>query len=130
MPKLRSGRHFGLEPSSLADAAFTGTDEQIYAFVIAYRLEVRTPADLAAFMPVIYFEEGQGKPPDAPTYRSGFRVRDVLKGGAGWTSDEIDELGAWLKNDERLAVWLECHFDEIDHAISNSPLWNSALMDI
>lgn len=78
MPKLKSGRHFGLEPRSLEDGATTGTSEQMYAFILAYRLKVKTPEDICDFLPVIYFKEGEGEPPNAPAYRSGFLVRDVL----------------------------------------------------
>lgn len=128
MPKLKSGRHFGLEPRSLAAGATTGTSPQMYAFIVAYRLEVRTPDDLANFMPVIYFKEGEGEPPNAPMYRSGFLVKDVLAGKAEWSSDEIEELKLWLKTNEPLRDWLKANFTEIDLEIRNSALWNSEFM--
>lgn len=129
MPQLKSGRRFGLEPRSLADGATTGTSEQMYAFVLTYRLEVHTPEDLCGFLPVIYFKEGEGDPPNAPAYRSGFYVTDVLEGKAGWSEDEIDELKAWLAGNEQLKAWLKKNFVEVDLAIRNSPLWNSEFMN-
>ncbi len=128
MPKLKSGRHFGLEPRSLAVGATTGTSAQMYAFVIAYRLEVQTPADLANFLPVIYFKEGEGEPPNAPMYRSGFLVKDVLAGKANWSIDEVEELRLWLETNESLKAWLTENFAEVDREIRNSPLWKSEFM--
>ena len=128
MPKLKSGRHFGLEPRSLTSGATTGSSTQMYAFIVAYRLEVQTPDDLANFLPVIYFKEGEGEPPNAPMYRSGFLVKDVLSGKADWSSDEIEELKLWLKTNEALKEWLNANFTEVDREIRNSPLWNSEFM--
>jgi hypothetical protein len=128
MPKLRSGRHFGLETVNLAEGARTGTNEQMYAFVVAYRLSVSKPQDLCQFLPVIYFKEGEGEPPNAPMYRSEFLVKNVVEGKAGWSPEEIEELQQWLLTNEDLQSWLEVNFEEINEAIKNSPLWDSELM--
>jgi hypothetical protein len=129
MPQLKSsGRHFGLDTGALLDATRTGTDEQKYTFVLSYRLSVAKPQDLCNFLPVIYFKDGEGAPPNAPMYRSGFLVKDVMEGRAGWSVEEVEELTRWLKTDERLQSWLEVHFEEIGAAIRSSPLWKSDLM--
>ncbi len=128
MPKLKSGRQFGLEQRSLAAGATTGTSEQMYAFVVAYRLEVQKPADLAMFLPVIYFKADKGEPPNAPAYRSGHLVRDVLAGNAGWSEDEIEELKSWLNTNVPLMNWLNENFAEINREIQSSPLWSSEFM--
>ena len=128
MPKLKSGRNFGLEQRSLAVEATTGTSEQMYAFVVAYRLEVHKQEDLAKFLPVIYFITDEGEPPNAPSYRSGYLVKDVLAGEAGWSEEEVEELKSWLSTDVPLKKWLDENFAEINREIQNSPLWNSELM--
>jgi hypothetical protein len=128
MPKLKSGRHFGLAPSNLAHAATSGTPEQMYAFALTYRLEVKKPEDLCNFLPVIYYKEGEGEPPKAPAYDSGFLVMHVLDGKAGWSEDEINELRKWLSENKKLQDFLEKNFNEIDLAIKNSPLWRSEFM--
>lgn len=128
MPKLKSGRHVGVESSTLLNAVKFGTPEEIYFFVLAYRLSVKGPEDICQILPIIYFEEGQGEPPNAPMYRSGFLVQDVLAGKAGWTAEEISEFDLWLKKNEQLNAWLLANFQEIDEAIKNSLLWNSEFM--
>jgi hypothetical protein len=128
MPKLKSGRHVGLEPRSLLNAVKFGTPEEIYFFVLTYRLSVHGPEDICQILPVIYFEHGQGEPPNAPKYRSGFLVQDVLSGKAGWATEEISEFDLWLKENEPLNAWLSANFQEIDEAIKNSLLWNSEFM--
>lgn len=125
MPKLKSGRHVGIEPSSLLNAVKFGTPEEIYIFVLTYRLSVKGPEDICQILPVIYFEEGQGEPPNAPKYRSGFLVQDVLTGKAGWTAEEISEFYLWMKENEQLNAWLLANFQEIDEAIKSSLLWGS-----
>lgn len=128
MPKLRSGRHFALEQRTSLESAMASSSEEVYALVLLYRLEVKKPEDLALFLPVVYFEEGKGEPPNAPKYRSGFLVMDVLDGKAGWTADESEELMSWIKDNEPLKAVLNKKFAEIDLAIRNSPLWDSDFM--
>lgn len=125
MPKLKSGRHIGVEPARLLDAVKFGTPEEIYFIVLTYRLSVRGPEDIRQILPVIYFDQEKGEPPDAPMYRSGFMVKDVLAGKAGWDADEISEFDSWLKQDKALNAWLSKNFKEIDQAIKSSLLWNS-----
>lgn len=128
MPKLKSGRHIGVEPTSLLNAVKFGTPEEIYFFVLTYRLSVKGPRDICQILPVIYFEEGAGEPPNAPMYRSGFLVQDVLAEKAGWAAEEISEFDLWLKHNEPLNDWLLKNFQEIDEAIKNSLLWESELI--
>lgn len=126
MPKLKTGRHVGVESTSLI-SQLSGTSEQVYAFVLAYRLSVKVPEDLLGVMPVIYFK-GEGGPPDAEPYRSGFLVQDVLLGRAGWTPDEISEFRQWLHTNEQLIAALAADFHAVDEAIRKSPLWDSELI--
>jgi hypothetical protein len=125
MPKLKSGRHVGVEPASLLNTVKFGSPEEIYSFVLTYRLSVHGPEDICQILPVIYFEDGNGEPPNAPMYRSGFSVQDVLSGKAGWTSEEISEFDLWLKENKQLNAWLASNYKEIDEAIKSSLLWNS-----
>ncbi len=129
MPKLKSGRHFALETKSFADRAAKGSDAEMYAFALMYRFQVHGPDDSARFLPVLYFKEGEGEPPDAPVYRSGFTVGDIVDGNAGWSKDEIEELQAWIAKDENVQDWLRKDFEATDLAIRKSPLWESEFMN-
>jgi hypothetical protein len=126
MPKLKSGRHVGVGAEDLV-RQLSGTSEQVYAFVLAYRLSVRKPEDLLGIMPVVYYR-GEGGPPDAEPYRSGFLVQDVLSGKAGWTPDEISEFRQWLETNEQLVATLTADFRAVEEAIRKSPLWDSELI--
>ena len=55
MPKLKSGRHIGVEPVSLLDAIKYGTQEEIYFFSVTYRLTINKHEDIRQTLPVIYF---------------------------------------------------------------------------
>lgn len=125
MPKLKSGRHIGVEPARILDAVKFGSPEEIYFFVLTYRLSVRGPEDIRQILPVIYFDQEKCEPPNAPMYRSGSMVKDVLAGKAGWDADEISEFDSWLKQDKALNAWLLKNFKEIDQAIKSSLLWDS-----
>lgn len=66
-----------------------------------------SPRRMADYLDVIYFEEGQGTPPDAPMFSSGHLVVDVIEGRAGWCSDEIQELNDLLSGDPRIVAFLD-----------------------
>lgn len=125
MPQLKSGRHVGIQPQSFVDQINNGTDVNVYAFILAYRFSVHKPADLRNFLMVVYFKEDQGTPPNAPAYHSGFLVRDVLDGKAGWSDEEIEEFRNWLDTNEALNALLTQDFNEINEAIQKSIIWTS-----
>lgn len=128
MPLLSSGRHVAVEPVDLAEFVKFGTDVQVLAFITAYRLQVREPRDIANAFPVFYFKDGEGIPPNAPTYPSGYSVAEVLAGDAGWTEQEISDFTKWLADDPALNCLLRETFNEVHQAIVASPLWDSELM--
>lgn len=128
MPLLSSGRHVAVEPVDFAKFVKFGTDVQVLAFITAYRLEVKEPGDLAKSLQVFYFKDGEGTPPNAPTYPSGYSVDEVLAGKAGWTEQEIREFANWLASDSALNRFLRETFNEVHSAIIASPLWDSELM--
>ena len=109
MPQLASGRRVAVAPIPLLDRIKFGTDDRVYAFIVAYRLEVRRPSDLRPLLPVVYFKEGQPMAPGAPTEDSGHTVRSVLAGDAGWSDEEIREFKNWLEVDVALNAWLRRH---------------------
>ena len=128
MPKLAStGRHVALELRSIASLATEGTDEQLYTFIVTYRLNISAPSDLVQYLPVMYFETDSGIPPDCPRFESGYLVRDVLSGAAGWSPEEIDEFSAWLEHNDVLDDWVAQEFVAVDHAIKTSRYWQSEL---
>jgi hypothetical protein len=127
MPQLKSGRHVALSASPLLDRLSFGSDTSVSAIIVAYRLNVNSPRDLLNFVTVGYFREGEGTPPNAPSYSSGFSVSEVLAGKAGWSQDEIDEFNDWLNSNEKLNVWLEEQFESINIAIRDSLVWETPL---
>jgi len=102
-----------------------GTNEQIYGMVLTYRLSVHGPEDLCRLLPIVYFDESKGIPPNAPMYRSEFSVQDALDGKAGWSDEEIAEFHDWLRSDASLSEWAAEIYQEVDKAIRESPLWDS-----
>lgn len=125
MPQLNTGRHVGVMAHTLIDHVTQGTDASVYAFIVAYRLSVQEAAHLRNLLPVVYFKEVQGIPPNAPAYSSGFLVQDVLAGKAGWLLSEVDEFKTWLESNEPLNNWLTENFAAINQAIQSSIIWQS-----
>ncbi|MCA8967517.1 MAG: hypothetical protein KDC48_21730 [Planctomycetes bacterium] len=123
MPKLSSGRHVAIAPFALVDLFRYAEHEEFYRRVLLFRLRLRKPADLLRSVPVARFDETAGEPPNAPAYRTGFNVADVLDGKAGWTEQEVDEFRHWLDTDPRLPGELQAAFDEINDVIRDSPFW-------
>ena len=125
MPQLKSGRHVALSISPYLDALTAGSDESKYFAVLALRLSANSPQALRDQVVIGYFREGQGTPPDAPSYPSGYCVGDVLEGRSDWSPEEVAELRAFL-DEPRIVRWLQEQWDEIDEAIRNSPVWRRA----
>lgn len=127
MPQLKSGRHVALSASPLLDKIKFGSDASVSYTILAYRFEVSSPQKLRDFLTVGYFREGEGGPLDALSYDSGFLVRDVLAGRAGWSADEVDEFEQWLSTSAPLDAWLVEEFNAINHVIRNSLVWDTPL---
>lgn len=128
MPQLKSGRLVGVSADLLVNAINLGTDESIYAAILAYRLNVSTPTQLKDFLAIAYYREGEGVPLEATAYPSGFLVKDVLAGNAGWRPEEVAEFAEWLDADPRVNAYIEESFQQIGAAILNSPIWSSPLV--
>lgn len=124
MPQLKSGRHVALSASPLIDQLKFGTDVEISAVVIAYRLTISSAHQLRDFLTVGYFREGE-EPPEARSYNSGFLVKDVLAGKADWSQEEIQEFEAWLNANTKLNDWLTEQFNSINVAIRDNLVWDS-----
>lgn len=127
MPQLKSGRHVALSASPYLDALSSEKDESRYFAILALRLHANSPQALRDHLVIGYFVEGQGTPPEAPTYNSGYCVADVLEGRTDWRPDEIKEFRQFL-DEPRLGAWLQAEFEEIDLAIKNSTIWDSELL--
>lgn len=125
MPQLKSGRHIALSASPYLDALSSEKDESRYFAILALRLHANSPQALRDHLVIGYFVEGQGTPPDAPSYNSGYCVADVLEGRSDWSADEVEEFRQFL-DEPRIGDWLQTQFDEIDDAIKNNPVWGSA----
>jgi hypothetical protein len=128
MPTLKSGRSIAVLPHSFVENVTVGSDSSVYAFIVAYRLSVQRADQLLELLPVLYFREGEGSPPNAPTYPSGFLVGDVLAGKAGWALEEIEEFRAWLDTDKAMNKWVADDFIATNIAIQDSPIWKSAFV--
>lgn len=127
MPQLSSGRHFGLAPSPILRLITEGTDESRSYWIMQFRLHIRSPTALRDTLPIVYYRENEGPPPDAPAFPSGLSVTDILSGKSDWTPEEMAEFEAWLLDNPRLEAWTQAAFDEIDEAIKNNSVWQSPL---
>ena len=129
MPMLSSGRHVAVEMHSLAERIRYGEDHLVYGLILMYRLSVSQPTDLYPTLPVVYFRDGEGTPPDAPRYRSGYTVAQVLAGEADWSAEEIAEFRTWLETDPRFLAWLHQTFAENETAIRESIALDGDIQD-
>ncbi len=129
MPQLKSGRHVALSASPYLDALAKEPDESKYFAMLALRVHANSAQALRDHLVIGYFVEGQGTPPDAPSYNSGYCVADVLEGRSDWSADEVEEFRQFL-DEPRIGAWLQAQFDEIDDAIRNNPVWGSELLDL
>ncbi|MCC7182361.1 MAG: hypothetical protein IT509_02175 [Rhodocyclaceae bacterium] len=127
MPQLSSGRHVSLSASPFLDALSSEQDGSRYFAIVALRVHAATPQALRDHLVIGYFVDGQGTPPDAPSYSTGYCVADVLEGRTDWSPDEVDEFRQFL-DQPRFRTWLQARFDEIDEAIRNNPVWGSELL--
>ena len=127
MPRLSSGRHVATSATPFFDAIESDSDTFMYYAILAIRLYASTPAALRDHLPIFYFVEGAGTPPDAPCYYSGYCVSDVLEGRSDWSEKEVEEFRAFLM-EPRFAAWFDDLCVEIDQAIQNSPVWSSELL--
>jgi len=128
MPKLCSGRHVGVTAELLLDRIRYGEDHIIYGTIVAYRLSVHSPAELLRVLPVAYFDESKGEPPNAPAYPSGFTVAQALAGEAGWSAEEIEDFKRWT-GEERVQRWLAEQYAEINAAIRASPALDDDVLE-
>lgn len=129
MPQLKSGRHVTLSVSPYLNALTSGPDESKYFAVVALRLNVSTLGALRDHLVVGYFVEGEGVPPNAHSYNSGYCVADILEGRSNWSSDEVDEFRVFLIEDLNFGPWLQAQFDEINQTIQDNPVWGTELME-
>jgi hypothetical protein len=129
MPQLRSGRHVALSAGPYLDALASGSDESKYFSVVALRLNSATPEALLKHLVVAYFVEGEGSPPHAPSYDSGYCVSDILEGLSDWSPDEVEEFREFLTSEPRFKPWLQAQFEELNQAIKDNPVWGSDLLD-
>lgn len=125
MPQLKSGRHVALSATRYLDALSFGSAEVKLFAIVALRIHAPSPQALCDHLLIEYFREGEGTPPDAPSFDSGYCVADVLEGRAGWRPDEVDELRRIL-DEPRFRGWLQGQFDEIERAIHHDPVLGPA----
>ena len=129
MPQLKSGRHVALSASPYLDALTSGSDESKYFAIVALRLNIATPEALRDHLVVGYFVAGEGIPPNAPSYNSGYCVADVLESRSDWSLDEVEEFRTFLTTEPRFGPWLQAQFDELNQAIQDNPVWGSELLE-
>ncbi len=127
MPQLRSGRHVAISASPYLDVLAAEKDESKYFAAVALRLHASSPETLRKHLVIGYFVEGEGTPPQAPSYNSGYCVADVLEGGTDWSADEVEEFRQFL-DEPRIVIWLQAQFDKVDDAIRDNPVWGSELL--
>jgi|CXWL01.1.fsa_nt_gi hypothetical protein len=127
MPQLKTGRHVALSASPYLDALASEKGESKYFAAVALRLHANTPRALCDHLVVGYFVEGQGTPPHAPSYNSGYCVADVLAGRSDWSVAEVEEFRQFL-DEPRVGIWLQTQFDELNDAIRDNPVWDSELL--
>lgn len=127
MPQLQSGRHVALSISPYLDALTSGPDESRNFANVVLRLNIATPEDLRDHLVVGYFVEGEGAPPAARSYNSGYSVADVLSGCSDWSPDEVEEFRAFLTKDPRFDPWLQDQFDELHQTVRDNSVWGSGI---
>lgn len=130
MPQLRSGRHVAFSASAYLDALASESDESKHFACVALRLHATTPEALRDHLVVCYFIEGEGTPPDAPAYNTGYCIADVLQGRSDWSADDVGELRHFVEHEPRFPPWLQVQFDDIDTAIRDNPIWGSELLKV
>lgn len=127
MPQLTTGRHVAFSVTPYLDALSEGSDDSRYFAISALAMHASTPDALRDHVLICCFIEGEGTPPDAPVYFTGYCIGDVLEGRTDWNPDEVEELRGFVMHGPRFSEWLQDQFDALDSAIRNNPVWNSPL---
>ena len=127
MPQLKTGRHVAFSVNPYLDALSDGSDDSRYFAISTLVMHASTPDALRDHVLICCFIEGEGTPPDAPVYFTGYCIGDVLEGRTDWNPDEVDELRSFVMHEPRFTQWLQGQFDAIDSKIRNNPVWNSPL---
>jgi hypothetical protein len=125
MPQLQSGRHVAVGEPGLIEAITRGDENSALSAIMGSRLSIRSTRDLVALLPVVYFDESQGTPPDCPKYPSGLLVHEVLEGQSDWSDEEVAEFRSWIENHAGLQQWLADYLERLDDAIRNAWIWQS-----
>ena len=120
MPQLQSGRHVAVAEPGLIEAITQGDEYSALAAIMEVRTSIRDTRDLIELLPVVYFDESEGTPPDCPSYFSGLLVREVLEGQSDWSDDEVAEFRSWTRNHAELHQWLADYLERLDDAIRNT----------
>jgi hypothetical protein len=103
-------------------------DAPCYFAIVALRTHVPSIEHLVNHIVIGYFRDGEGTPPDAPNYHSGYCIGDVLEGRSDWTESERNELREFIESEPRFRSWLEVHYADIDIAIRENAVWSSPLL--
>lgn len=128
MPQLKSGRHVAISSIPFLNALESRHAESRYFATLALHHHVTTPDILCANLIVGYFLEGEGTPPYAPMYSSGYRVADVLEGRSDWQPDEVEEFREFLQS-PRNQSWLQREFARVADACQNNATWIQEWVD-
>lgn len=129
MPQLESGRHVAVGEPGLIEAVRQADETGALNAVMLTRTSIRKTQDLAELLPVVYFDEREGTPPDCPKYASGLLVHEVLEGKSDWSDDEVTEFRAWIKNHTGLQQWLADYLEQLDEAIRTTRSWQGDIVD-
>lgn len=125
MPKLSSGRCVALSPVSLLPRLLDGTDEAVYANIVAFRLSVPDAKSMRGILPILYCDDARGTPTEENCTRSRFIVADVESGRCDWSEPEVTEFVNWLDTNSDLSNWLEHEYATVNKAIAAHPIWTS-----
>lgn len=123
MPQLESGRHVAVGEPGLIEAVTQADETGALKAALIARTSILRAWDLLEVLPVIYFDETQGTPPDCPRYPSGFLVYEILEGRPNWSDGEVAEFRTWIESNAGLNRWLADYRVRLDDAIRESPWW-------
>ncbi len=126
MPQLQSGRHVAVSEPGLIEAITQGDENIALGVIMGSRLSIRNTRDLAELLPVVYFDDSAGTPPDCPRYPSGLQVHEVLNGQSDWSDEEVEEFRSWIETNEGLHQWLAGYLDRLNDTIRNAKIWGKS----
>lgn len=129
MPQLASGRHVALDEPGIIEAVGQEYANGALKAALIARTSIRKDWDLVEVLPVFYFDESKGTPPDCPQYPSDYLVFEILEGKSDWSEDEVSEFRAWIENDAGLRKWITDYRRRLDEAIRTSPHWQMEELD-